>query len=147
MFSRLTEHLMRIAVYLADHGEQLSRIEDVTAGTRLTLREVMSVLEVLAEGGIATAPQGPSQGYRLSRSPEQITMFDIVQCTDPIERIVSCPLGLEGHGPNLCPLHRRMDNAMLAMQQAFQRTTIAQLLTEPTNSRPLCNFPRHLPAV
>jgi Rrf2 family transcriptional regulator, nitric oxide-sensitive transcriptional repressor len=145
MFSRTTEHLMRVAVFLADHGERLRRIEEVAQQTRLGLREVMAALETMVEAGLAAAPQGPSDGYRLAREPGKITMFDIVQCTAPIERISECPLKLEGHGPNLCPLHRRMDNAMLAMEQALRRTTIAQLLVEPTESRPLCNFPRHTP--
>ena len=41
----------------------------------------------------------------------------------------------------LCPLHRRLDNALAMVEEAFRRTTLAEVLSEPTVSVPLCNFP------
>ena len=139
MFTRRTEHAMRIVVYLADRGGGWRDRDAVLAGIRIGDPEFAEAIAPLLAGGVVEDAGGR---YRLTRPAEQVTMFDVVQCMAPIERISECPLGLEGHGPNLCPLHRRMDNAALALEQAFRRSTIAQLLVEPTTSRPLCNFPR-----
>ena len=54
---------------------------------------------------------------------------------------MSCPLGLAAHGKRLCPLHRRLDNALAEMEKAFAASTLAEILAEPTKSVPLCSFP------
>jgi Rrf2 family nitric oxide-sensitive transcriptional repressor len=45
----------------------------------------------------------------------------------------------------LCPLHRRLDNALALVENAFRRTTLAEVLAEPSASVPLCEFPRRVP--
>ena len=42
--------------------------------------------------------------------PTEVTILDVVNAVDPIQRIKTCPLGLKTHGVRLCPLHRRMDD-------------------------------------
>ncbi|MEX0585227.1 MAG: transcriptional regulator, partial [Pirellulales bacterium] len=64
---------------------------------------------------------------------------------DPVQRIHSCPLGLKSHGTNLCPMHRRLDDAMAQVEAAFRGSTVQELLDEPTRSKPLCNFPHVSP--
>jgi hypothetical protein len=59
---------------------------------------------------------------------------------EPIERIRTCPLGLKAHGIKLCPLHRRVDAALALVEKAFQETTLAEILGEPTPSPPLCEL-------
>ena len=60
---------------------------------------------------------------------------------EPIRRIRSCPLDLESHGSQLCPLHRRLDEALASVEKAFGETTLANVLEEPSPSVPLCQFP------
>ena len=63
----------------------------------------------------------------------------------PICRIQQCPLGLASHGSRLCPLHKRMDAVLEQVEKTFRSTTLAEILAEPSESIPLCDFP--LPAV
>jgi hypothetical protein len=51
---------------------------------------------------------------------------------------------MTAHGVRLCPLHRRLDNALAIVEDAFGQTTLADILKEPTRSRPLCGFPARL---
>jgi hypothetical protein len=51
-------------------------------------------------------------------------------------------LGLKAHGVNLCPMHRRLDDAMASVEKAFKSTTVAELLADPNPSKPLCDFPQ-----
>ena len=66
---------------------------------------------------------------------------DVVQSVDPIQRIKTCPLGLTSHGVNLCPLHRRLDEAIALVEQALRNSTLAELVAEPTASKPLGDIP------
>ena len=65
----------------------------------------------------------------------------MVNAVEPIQRIKTCPLGLAAHGVRLCPLHRRLDDALAPVEEAFGETTLAEVLAEPTESVPLCDFP------
>ena len=77
----------------------------------------------------------------LVKEPKDLTILEVVNAVEPIERIRTCPLGLAAHGTHLCPLHRRVDNAMAMVEKAFAGTTLAEVLADPSRSVPLCNFP------
>jgi len=70
-----------------------------------------------------------------------LTILEVVNAVEPIVRIKSCPLGLSSHGVRLCPLHKRLDNALAYVEEAFHSSTLAEVLAEPTSSIPLCDFP------
>ncbi len=78
----------------------------------------------------------------LAKSPEELTILEVVEAIEPIGRITTCPLGLASHGTHLCPLHRRLDDALAITEEAFRRSTLAEILAEPSQSMPLCDFPR-----
>ena len=40
--------------------------------------------------------------------PEQLTIWDVVEAVEPLQRIRECPLGLKAHRFRLCPLHKRL---------------------------------------
>ena len=83
--------------------------------------------------------RGVGGGVQLARRPEELTILDVVNAVDPIQRINTCPLGLKTHGVRLCSLHRRMDDALKVMEAAFRATTLAELLQDTNPSVPLCN--------
>jgi hypothetical protein len=56
-----------------------------------------------------------------------------------VKRTHRCPLQLSEHGSNLCPLHKRLDEAAEHVEQSFAATTIAELLFAPGRSTPLCH--------
>ena len=85
--------------------------------------------------------RGLHGGFTLLPAPQDLTVWQVIEAVDPLQRIRSCPLGLKSHGVNLCPMHRRLDDAMAMVEQAFRASTVAELLAEPTLSKPLCEFP------
>jgi DNA-binding IscR family transcriptional regulator len=67
----------------------------------------------------------------LGRPPADLTLLDIVHVADGSRRITACPLDLPGHAPRLCPLHRRLDDAVALAEQALEGVTVADVLAEP----------------
>lgn len=53
-------------------------------------------------------------------------MIDIVNAIEPIKRITSCPLGNPAH-VELCPLHRRLDDALASIERDFRLTSLAAI--------------------
>ncbi len=142
MLSQTAEYALRAIVFLADHHGVPKTAEMIAETTKVPLGYLAKILQGLARHGLILSQRGLHGGFTLLRSPNDLSIYDVVQAIDPITRITTCPLHLPNHGNELCPLHRRLDNAALAVETGFRRTTVAQLLTEPGASRPLCNFPR-----
>lgn len=76
----------------------------------------------------------------MAKPPAKLTILDVVNAVEPVQRIRQCPLGLEAHGARLCPLHKRLDNALATVEAAFRQTTLAEILAERTKSPPLCEI-------
>lgn len=142
MFTQTVEYALRVAVRLAATNPHPQTADDLAAATRVPRAYLAKVVQAMVRGGVARSKRGVGGGVVLSNSPEVLTILEIVNAVDPIQRIRTCPLGLESHGTNLCPLHRRFDEALAHVEQAFANTTLAEVLTEPTTSIPLCSFPR-----
>lgn len=119
---------MRAIVHLAaiPPGEALTSevLAERTQVPRGYLSKVMRDL-VLAE--LVLSQRGPSGGFTLARPPAKITMLDIVNAVDPLHRIRQCPLGNPAH-MNLCPLHRRLDDAIGMIESKFKTTSLAEVL-------------------
>ena len=145
MLSQTTEYALRVVVYLASLGGAPATIAQIAAATRTPAGYLAKVLLSLSRRGIVRSQRGPNGGSVLARPAERITVYDVVQAVDPLRRILTCPLGLESHGVNLCPLHRRLDEAIASVEQAFRASTIAELVADPSPSKPLGEVPT-LPA-
>jgi Rrf2 family protein len=145
MISQTAEYALRAIVFLADSAQDQARtVDGIAAGTKVPVGYLAKIMQGLAKAGLVSSQRGLYGGFTLLRPAKDLTVYDVVQAVDPIMRITMCPLGLEGHGTNLCPLHRGLDNAMAAVEMAFRKMTIHQLLNQPKTNRPLCGFPRNV---
>lgn len=140
MISQTAEYALRAIVYLADQQEPRTT-QQIAQVTRVPAGYLSKVLQSLARGGLVTSQRGLHGGFRLAQSSKEVTVWQVIDAVDPLQRIRSCPLGLKSHGVNLCPMHRRLDDALAMVETAFRASTVAELLEEPTRSKPLCDFP------
>ena len=141
MLSQTVEYALRAATFLATSPQEPRTVEQIAEATRVPVAYLAKVMQGLVRGGLVSSRRGVGGGFLLVSPPRQVRILQIVQAVDPIKRITTCPLGLASHGTHLCPLHRRLDNALAAMEKAFASTTLADVLAEPTTSVPLCDFP------
>jgi Rrf2 family protein len=141
MFSQTVEYALRAVVYLASQAPTPRTTEDIARVTRVPQAYLSKVLQHLVEKGVVRSQRGIGGGMALVKDPAELTILEVVNAVDPIRRIRECPLGLAAHGVRLCPLHRRVDNALAQVEKAFRSTTLAEILAEPTSSVPLCEFP------
>lgn len=139
MLSQTVEYALRAAVYLADQAPHARTTEQIAEVTRVPQAYLSKVMQGLARAGVVTSQRGIHGGFLLVKRAEDLTILEVVNAVDPIQRIRTCPLGLSAHGANLCPLHRRLDQALASVEQAFGSTTLAEVLAEPTTSIPLCS--------
>ena len=144
MISQTAEYALRAIVFLADQGVAKTT-QQIALATHVPAGYLSKVMQSLARGGLVNSQRGLHGGFTLAKKPDKLTVWEVVDAVDPIQRIRTCPLGLKSHGANLCPMHRRLDDAMAMVENAFRSSTVQELLDEPTRSKPLCDFP-HVPA-
>jgi Rrf2 family protein len=141
MFSQTVEYALRAVVHLADKSPEPRTTDQIAEATLVPKAYLSKVIQGLARAGIVVSKRGIGGGVALAHPPDELTILDVVNAVEPIARIRHCPLGLKTHGVRLCPLHKRMDNALASVEAAFRDTTLAEVLAEPTQSRPLCELP------
>jgi Rrf2 family transcriptional regulator, nitric oxide-sensitive transcriptional repressor len=141
MLSQSVEYALRAVVHLADHFPASRTTVQIASATRVPRHYLSKVLQSLTHAGLVQSQRGLHGGVALAKSPADLTILEVVNAVDPIRRIASCPLGLAAHGVRLCPLHKRVDDALASVESAFRSTTLAEVLAEPSDSVPLCDFP------
>jgi Rrf2 family protein len=130
LISTTAEYALRAVVFLAREPGRPRTTQQVAEATRVPGSYLSKVLQALVRGGIIESVRGIYGGYRLAGAPDGLTVLAVINSVDPIRRIRACPLGIDAHGVRLCPLHRRLDEAIALAEQAFAETTIAGLLVE-----------------
>ena len=139
MLSGSVEYALRAVVFLAREGE-LHTTAQIADAPQVPAACLSKVLQGLERAVIVRSQRGIGGGMTLVPDPDELTIVDVVSVVDPLQRIESCPLGLREHGVRLCALHRRLDNAMSSVEDAFRNSTLADVLADPNPSVPLGNL-------
>jgi len=140
MFSQTVEYALRAIVYLA--GQKGTRTtQQIAAATRVPAAYLAKVLQNLSRVEVVRSQRGLHGGFSLGKSPDELTMWEVVQAVEPTRRLQSCPLGLDIHRGSLCALHKKMDDALAEIENAFRSSSIAGLLAEAEANASPCSFP------
>jgi Rrf2 family nitric oxide-sensitive transcriptional repressor len=139
LFSRTTEYALRAMVWLAQRHPEPQTTQQIADVAQIPVGYLSKVMQGLGRAGLAQASRGLHGGFTLVRGPDRVTVLDVINAVDPIRRIRECPLKLAAHGLFLCPLHKRLDEALATIEGAFGKTTLAELLGPDVTVQPLCN--------
>jgi Rrf2 family protein len=138
MFSQTLEYALRAVVCLAQEDPKPLTTQQIAEVTRVTPSYLSKVLQSLVRANLIGATRGAGGGYVLNVRPTDLTILHVANAIDPLKRITTCPLGLKSHGANLCPLHRRLDRVIADAEEAFRKTSIAELIDSSHQHAPLC---------
>mgnify|MGYP002622146514 FL=1 len=93
-------------------AEDLVRIRDIAEAHAIPSRFLVQILLQLKAAGLVESTRGASGGYRLARSPEEITLADVVEVID---------------GPPVCEKPGdRVDPLCCALYSAWQQADRAR---------------------
>lgn len=141
MFSQTVEYALRAMVHLAYAGQEGCSTEELAQVTQVPRAYLSKVVQGLRGSGLLRSQRGLGGGVYLSRPAEDITVLEVVNAVEPIQRISTCPLGIKSHGKKLCPLHTKVDCALAMVEETFASTTLADLIAGRNgNVLPLCEI-------
>ena len=137
MISTRGRYALRVMVDLAEHaGTAYVPMKDVAARQEISLKYLEQILPSLTAGGLVKGRHGKGGGYRLRRSPEDCTVWEILTLSEGDMAPVTC---LEG---SAVPCDRAADCRTLPVWQGyydlskkyFSSVTLADLMAAPTGT-------------
>lgn len=91
MISTKGRYSIRILLDLAEHGTgDYLPMKDVAERQGISLKYVERILPSLKEGGLIDSLHGKGGGYRLTREPDQYTLWEILRITEGDMAPVAC---------------------------------------------------------
>lgn len=147
MISQTVEYSLRAVATLAQNGSEPCTAKKISEITKVPGPYLSKLMQGLVRAGLVQSQRGLHGGFVLARSPETLTIWDVVDAVEPFQRIHTCPLNIRSHSATLCPLHRKLDDAMAMVETSFRETTLAELLADPESVTPLCEHQKGLQIV
>lgn len=127
-FTRTAEYALRAVSELARNTDVLNS-DDLSIRTQVPRPYLMKVLQQMQDAGLVESTRGKMGGWRLSPDrAEAMTMYDVMQAVDPIERVLVCPLHLPEHKDKLCPMHAALDAVFEKMEREFKSARVIDLV-------------------
>lgn len=140
MISQTTEYALRAVVVLAMHEGKSLTTSEIAQATRVPMAYLSKVLQTLSKGGIVLSQRGLGGGFTLALEADSLSVLDVVEAVDPIQRIGACPVGHTNHGDALCPLHKYIDDAVATVELSFSQSTIKEIVSSSSQVPPLCTI-------
>ncbi len=138
LITQTAEYALRAVVFLAGQTDPRTTAA-IASSTHVPAGYLAKVMQGLSKSKLVNAQRGLHGGFVLAEAANELTLLQVINAVEPIRRYHECPLGL--HGINLCPLHRKLDDAAQRIEETFGDTTVADLIDVPDHRKPLCSFP------
>lgn len=145
MLTQTGDYALRALIYLAHSAEDgYHQTRDLAQALNVPANYLGKILQLLGHQKIIESQRGMNGGFRLSRLPEQVRLYDVMFALDALPTDHECPMLTGGRQAELCRLHRRFA-AMTAQYITFLKDTTLEDVLMPDSFPAACPGPEHLP--
>ena len=137
MISQTVEYALRAVAALAKQGAPCTA-QKLAEITHVPGPYLSKLMQRLVRTGLVRSQRGLHGGFALTKTANELTIWEVIEAVEPFQRIHECPLGIGSHGNTLCPLHSRLDQAMESVEISFRNTKLSELMGAPGSITPLC---------
>jgi Rrf2 family protein len=129
--SKRGDYVVRSAICLARSYESGTpkKLRQVSLEMGIPRTYVSQILGDLVRAGLAQSFFGTNGGHRLARSPDTVSLLEVVEAAEGPLAPDACVLG---EGPcrweSVCPLHETWGSAAAALRTVLAETTLAELV-------------------
>lgn len=125
-FSKTAEYALRAMAELVRADASLPS-ESLAERIQVPAAYLSKILRQLTRAGFLVAVRGKNGGCRLSDAGRAASVYDVMLAVDPPRRVCACPLGLEEHRGNLCPMHAKIESAFAALESTLRGARVGEL--------------------
>jgi FeS assembly SUF system regulator len=137
--SRLTDYGIVILAQMAGGPEgEPHTARGLAEATHLPLPTVTKLLKQLGKSGLLASIRGTKGGYRLTRSPRQVSMAEVIAALEGPISLTECNGALPSECIHEAGCRVRPSWAVInrAIRGALERVTLAEMVTPPVALRP-----------
>jgi Rrf2 family iron-responsive transcriptional regulator len=136
--TKQTNYAVRIMMYCAANGQNLSRIPEIAKAYNVSELFLFKILQPLHKAGLVETLRGRNGGVRLGRAADKITLFDVVRVTEDSFSMAECFDDGAADCPlvDSCGLNSALRKALNAFFEVLEQYTIDDLV----KARPQIHF-------
>ena len=129
--SKLTDYGTMVLSFLAENPKQMQSASDVARQTRLALPTASKLLKLMTRAGLVVSTRGAKGGYRLSRSPDEISAADVIDALEGPVAITQCSEA-DGHCEleDFCGVSSSWQKINISIRRALDDVRLSQLVAE-----------------
>jgi len=106
-------------------------IREISRQLNISFHFLTKILQRLTTHNIMNSYRGPNGGVRLAKTPDEISLMDIIQALDGNKIFEGCVLGLPGCGESTpCPLHQSWSQSRDIIIHSFMSANLANMSQE-----------------
>jgi len=126
VFARTTETAIAALGSLAEAHEVPGRrsVEQIATACGRRAPFLAKLLSTLSRSGLVEGERGPGGGYRLARSPEEITLLEVYRLFEGEPPTDECAWGADCLAGEPCPLHDGIAEVREATRRFLEQTTL-----------------------
>ncbi len=129
IYSRSAEYAIRAFVYLADVPEgKYAMVKNIADDCDIPTHFLAKILQQLARKGFLRSSKGPTGGFTLRKTPDDISILEIVDAIDGLAEYQRCPSGLaECSDDAHCGMHDSWKELRSRIIEYMEDTSIADV--------------------
>lgn len=125
------DYVVRAAVELARRhiSGDWQKASDLARVTRIPEGYIRQILRMLVQNGIADAHAGSTGGYRLRRTPDEISLLDVIEIAEGPLMNRRCVMKGTGCSPKRpCVFHPVLFRAQEALRHELRNSTLQTII-------------------
>ena len=126
-----TEYACLAMLELAQHfeGQQPVQVRRIAEGHGIPSPFLVQILQDLKRAGLVTSTRGAAGGYRLARSPQEVTLADVLEVVEGNSEPTTCASNTSPLAPVLLDVCREIS---AARHEHLAGITLAELVARAT---------------
>jgi len=128
--SKVTDYAVVVLSQMARNASGVHTAARLSDSTGVPAPTVAKILKQLASEGVVGSLRGAGGGYRLNRSPDAVTVAEIITALEGPIAITSCVSNADGNCgvERLCPIRGHWERVNGAIAQALETVTLSDML-------------------
>ncbi len=127
----LEGYAVKALIYIASKKDRMATIKEISENNNVSFPYILRICSLLRQHGVLKSIKGRKGGYKLSRKPSEITLYEIVQAVGRSCIEIKCDFGkrkLQGCYQIDCPSLPAWAYVLDETNRLFSTITLASLI-------------------
>ena len=128
-----SDYALRILTVMAEYGD-IRDAKTISADTSVTIRFTLKILHKLVQAELVESYKGVRGGYKLRKSPDSITLKEVIELIDGPIAIARCVDSEESCSLNCdktsCAYHHIFDTISIDLAKKLSKISISDVINK-----------------